>query len=145
MATPFETQITNRTAWKSWMPSPGGDETFTTIGCSPTVITGLLYQLPPEKCGGEGVNLELTGTIDPNGLATSYYFEYIGWEPEGPESKVIGEYNTPTESAGSGTNPVEVGAAITVKDPPIPCYEVNYRLVGVSSAGTSYGESLWGY
>jgi hypothetical protein len=126
------------------VPSLGGDQTFTTDGCPPTVLTGSAHEIL-ETCGYEGVKLELTGTINPNGLSSTYYFEYTEYEPEGYKSKVIGEYRTPTESAGSGTEPIEVSSEISVKDPPLPCWEIKYRLVGVNATGTSYGESRWSF
>jgi hypothetical protein len=120
-------------------PSLGGDETFTT-GCPPTVITGNAHELPPYLCG-EGAYVELTGQINPNGLPTTYYFEYKEYNTYPPAgTELLGEGRTATESAGSGTELDEVGGEIHLKDPPIACYNIEFRLVGANSAGTSYGE-----
>jgi hypothetical protein len=108
------------------------------------VITGPLSWLQPQQCSYEGSNdtLELTGEINPNGLSTNYDFEYSEEKVEsGFNSEHPAQFKTPTESAGSGTKLVKVSATINVKDPPLICWVVTYRLVGVNSAGTSYGES----
>jgi hypothetical protein len=121
------------------IPSLGGNKTFT-IGCPPTAITGSAYELPPYLCG-EGAYVELTGQINPNGLSTTYYFEYKEYNTFPPAgTELLGEGRTATDSAGSGTKLDEVGAEIHLKDPPIACYNIKFRLVGTNSAGTSYGE-----
>lgn len=125
-------------------PSIGGDQTFKTAGCPPTEITGPLSWLEPHYCFGEGYNnFELTGKINPNGLSTTYYFEYSEEKVEGGfSSEHMGEYKTPTESVGNGTTLIKVGSIVPIKDPVIQCYVITYRLVGVSAGGTSYGESV---
>ena len=124
-------------------PGLGGDQTFTTDGCSPRVITGPLSWLQPHQCFGEGNNdFELTGEINPHGRPTTYFFEYS----EGYfSSEDMGEYRTPTESAGSGTTLVKVTSTVSIKDPVISCYSITYRLVGVNTGGISYGESVYAY
>jgi hypothetical protein len=149
-------------------PSFGGDETFTSGGCGPTVITGDATRL---EAGYEfGLNYELAGEVDPNGKATTYYFEY------GPNTAY--GHTTPVEEAGSGSNLVDVSEEVYTeanegeaerarefeewekekkeeeerernfdRGPFIrPDLELcrkpkrwHFRLVGVSAGGTSYG------
>ena len=80
-------------------PSLGGDQTLTT-GCGPTVTTGSALFL------GDWM-YELSGTINPNGEASTYEFEY------GP-TKTYG-YTTSPGEAGSGTSPVDVDAEVEVE------------------------------
>ncbi len=99
----------------------------------PTVITGPVHPLT-KNCLGEGNTLELTGEINPNGLPTTYQFEYA---EEGEKF-----LKTPIESAGSGTKPIKVSATVSVKDPVLECWSITYRLVGVNTGGSSFGETL---
>jgi hypothetical protein len=116
-------------------PTLGGDKTFKTSGCEPpTVTTGIATYL------GGNTHL-LSGEINPNGEASTYYFEY------GPTS-AYGESTSP-ESAGSGTSPVEVTAEIEYEESfdgggfahpdGIHCNFFHFRLVGTNAGGTSYG------
>jgi hypothetical protein len=116
-------------------PTLGGDKTFKTSGCEPpTVTTGVATYL------GENIYL-LSGEIDPNGEASTYYFEY------GPTS-AYGE-STSSESVGSGRSPVDVTAEIEYEasfdgggfahPDGIHCTFFHYRLVGINAGGTSYG------
>ncbi len=116
-------------------PSLGGDKTFTTSGCEPpTVTTGIATYL-----GGN--THKLTGEINPNGDASTYYFEY------GPTTS-YGEATSPG-SAGSGTKALEVTAEIEYEEifdgvffalpPKIICNIFHFRLVGANAGGTSYG------
>ncbi len=116
-------------------PSVGGDQTFTTGGCAPpTVTTGIATYL-----GGN--THKLTGEINPNGEASTYYFEY------GPTTS-YGEATSPG-SAGSGTKALEVAAEIEYEEvfggvffalpPKIICNIFHFRLVGANAGGTSYG------
>ena len=70
----------------------------------------------------------VAGTVDPNGLATTYHFEYGG---------TIGYGNSTTsQSAGSGWQPTPVSGTLTgLKG--LTGY--HFRLVASNSAGTSYG------
>lgn len=70
----------------------------------------------------------LRGAVDPRGSATSYYFQY------GPTRLYGGQ--TPIGGAGAGHGDVEVTAALTGLQP-LTVY--HYRLVAVSSAGTTFG------
>jgi hypothetical protein len=116
-------------------PTLGGDKTFKTGGCEPpTVTTGIGTYL-----GGN--TYLLSGEINPNGEASTYYFEY------GPTS-AYGESTSP-ESAGSGRSPVEVTAEIEYEESfdgggfahpdGIHCNFFHFRLVGTNAGGTSYG------
>jgi hypothetical protein len=98
----------------------------------PTVITGPVHPLT-KNCLGEGNTLELTGEINPNGLSTSYYFEYAE-----EDEKFL---KTHIEAAGSGTTPIKVSSTVTVKDPVLLCWSITYRLVGVNASGTTNGET----
>ena len=70
----------------------------------------------------------VNGSVNPEGLATSYSFQYGTTGAYGSE--------TPSASAGSGTSPVAVSAPLTNLTPDTTYH---YRLVAVSSAGTTVG------
>ena len=73
----------------------------------------------------------LNGMVNPNGLATTYYFEY---------GTTTG-YGTPTTtvSAGSGTDNVTVNANISGLTAGIL---IHFRLVAINSDGTTYGSDM---
>jgi len=73
----------------------------------------------------------LNGSLNPNGLATSYHFEYGTSTSYG--------YSTSTISAGSGTSNISVNANITGL---ITGTTYHFRLVAVNSDGTSNGNDL---
>ena len=68
------------------------------------------------------------GTVDPNGLPTTYYFQYGTTTSYGNA--------TGSASAGSGWNATAVSASIGYLTPGTTYH---YRLVATNSAGTSYG------
>jgi hypothetical protein len=70
----------------------------------------------------------LMGTLDPGGLSTSWYFQY-------GTSTAYGS-TTPTENIGSGTATLPVSAPLSSLTAGTTYH---FRLVAVSSAGTSYG------
>jgi hypothetical protein len=70
----------------------------------------------------------LGATIDPNGKATSYFFQY------GPTTAY--GLTTPTVSVGSGTSKVRVGQIVSRL---LPNAVYHYRVVATSSAGTTSG------
>jgi len=70
----------------------------------------------------------LAGYVDPRGAPTSYYFEYGATSAYGSQ--------TPTGSAGSGSNEVKVSASI---DGLVAGTTYHFRLVAISSAGTTVG------
>ena len=94
------------------------------IGNAPLATT-----LPPTSI--TGTTATLNGTVNPNGLATNYNFEWGLTTSYGNTTTVT--------SAGSGTSGVSVNAAITglTVNQTYHC-----RLVAVNSDGTSYGTDL---
>jgi hypothetical protein len=127
--TTYHYQVTAENEANEAVPSLGGDETFRTAGCPPTVITdGWAWTGPPPETA-----FYAYGTVNPNGLATTYYFETC-WPAE-PSKRCAIDPTSPGE-AGSGTVPVEVSTLSDTEG----CFVVTYRLVAENSAGTSYGE-----
>jgi hypothetical protein len=94
------------------------------IGNNPGVVT-----LPATAV--TGTSATLNGTVNPNGLATTYHFEY---------GTTIGYGNsTSTISAGSGTSDIAVNANISGLIAGTPYH---FRLVAVNSDGTTNGNDL---
>ena len=109
---------------------------------TPTVVTGPVNWLEPHACFEAPNTLELTGEINPNGVPTTYDFEYSEEQVEGGFTKEHpAKFKTTTEPAGSGTTPIKVNADVTVKDPILQCWVITYRLAAMTSAGPTYGES----
>jgi hypothetical protein len=102
--------------------SYGNDRTFTTPG-PPAVTTE-----PDSTTTTTTANLN--GKINPNGLATTYQFEYGKTTAYGTNVP-----STP-KSAGSGTGDIAVSANI---DGLAPLTTYHYRIVATNSMGTSYG------
>jgi len=100
----------------------GSDKTFTTTGTLPTVATTSTTSVT-------SASATLNGTVNPNGEATTYYFEY------GVETSYGS--TTLSSSAGSGTSAVSVIAAISEL---LSDTTYHYRLVATNSEGTSYGD-----
>jgi hypothetical protein len=73
-------------------------------------------------------SVTLTGSIDPHGSATSYYFQY------GPTSAYGAQ--TPVASAGAGTSTVSVAVPVGGLQP-ITTY--HYRLIAVNATGAATG------
>lgn len=82
--------------------SQGVDKTFTTVG-APTG-SGVTYS----EVGSLGEEMTLKATVDPNGQATTFQFEY-GLT----ESSLTNLVPVPAGSAGSGYEPVSVDAVAT--------------------------------
>ena len=105
----------------------GADGIFTTAATSsalPSATTG-----PATAIGATGATL--TGSVTPNGQATTYSFQY-------GETTSYGSQTSPV-SSGSGTTPIAVSATIAgLKEG----QSYHYRLVASSSAGTSDGADL---
>lgn len=98
----------------------GAGLTFTTTGSAvPSVITGGASTVGTTTAS-------VSGTVDPGGVATTYYFEY------GTKSPTT---HTPTASAGAGTTSVTVSARLSGLAPGTKYF---YRLVAVG-AGTKIG------
>jgi phosphodiesterase/alkaline phosphatase D-like protein len=104
----------------------GADQTFTTTGTAPppspkaTVTTG---SATPSTSGAT-----LTGSLNPNGVATSYYFELGTTSNYGQQ--------TPPGAAGSGTQTVAVSAVVNGLKAKTTYH---YRLVAVGPGGASLG------
>ncbi len=73
----------------------------------------------------------LNGTVNPNGLATTWYFEWGTTTAYGNTTAVT--------SAGTGTSTVSVNAGITGLTGGVTYH---YRLVATNADGTSYGTDL---
>ena len=71
----------------------------------------------------------LNGTVNPNGLATDYHFEY-------GNTPMAMTFSTPTVSAGSGTTTVDVSANVSGLLSDTNYY---YKIVGSSMGGTATG------
>jgi Fibronectin type III domain len=100
--------------------SRGDDGIFTTTS-GPVAVTG-------SASGVTATAATLAGTVDPNGRATTWYFEY--GTSTGYGSK------TASKSAGSGTSSAGVSATVSG----LATGRVyHYRLVATSDAGTSRG------
>jgi hypothetical protein len=89
----------------------------------PTTTTGMSTKVTVSSA-------TLNGNVNPNGLSTTYYFEW------GATTSYGNTIPSTPASAGSGTSGVHVSADITGLSPDT---SYHYRLVAVSSAGTSYG------
>jgi hypothetical protein len=100
--------------------SKGADRTFSTTP-PPTVVTGSASNIEPTSA-------TVAGTVNPQGLATTYLFEY------GKTTKYGSK--TASKSAGSGTSAVAVTTTISSLSPGTTYH---YRIVATSSAGTSKG------
>src|SRR5215212_7800518 len=83
------------------------------VAAAPAITTGAVSNLAPTTA-------VLNGTVDPNGTATSYIFQY------GP-TRLYGAA-TPQGSAGGGNKGVRVSAAIAGL---APATTYHYRLVGL--------------
>ncbi len=101
--------------------SLGGDVGFSTTGAAPTVGT-----LSANSISTQGARL--TGTVNPNGLPTSWYFVY-------GTSTAYGS-RTASQSAGSGTHPVNLSYTIS-KLAATTGY--HFQLIAVNAAGTRGG------
>jgi hypothetical protein len=99
----------------------GSDQSFTTVAGAPTVQTGAAQSVGASTA-------TLTGSVNPQGHSTSWWFEYGTTTGYGSR--------TSSKGAGSGTASVSVSAAVS-KLAAVTTY--HYRLVASSSAGKSLG------
>ena len=103
----------------------GSDVSFTTPKRpAPAVVTGHAGSITQTTA-------RLAGTVDPEGEATSYVFQYGTSSAYGSQ--------TPTVDAGSGTATVSASAAI---GPLTPDTTYHYRLVATNPAGTTSGHDV---
>ncbi len=98
----------------------GADSTFSTTG-APTPTTGSTTSISLTSA-------KLNGTLVPNGLATTWYFEYGTSTSYGTKTSV--------KSAGSGTSKSNVSASLSGLKAGTTYH---YRLVAANSAGTTSG------
>ncbi len=103
--------------------SHGSDGILTTTAptAAPTVSTDAADQIGPFKAA-------LHGSVDPNGLSTTWFFEY---------GKTTG-YGTKTPSANAGSGTSSQGVSVLVQSLEAGV-TYHFRLVATSSAGTSRG------
>ena len=101
---------------------PHDTTTTTTPASVPSVSTGAVDETT-------STSTKLTGTVDPNGAQTTYYFEY-GTSPNYGET-------TSSVDAGSGTNDLSIS---TILSGLLSGQTYHYRLVAINSLGTSYGQ-----
>src|SRR5207237_9024105 len=100
--------------------SRGADGLLTT-SAAPQASTGAAGSVTPTSA-------TLTGTVNPSGRATTWFFEYGTSTSYGSK--------TPAKDAGSGTSPLAVSAQVTG----LTTGRVyHFRLVATSDAGTSRG------
>jgi hypothetical protein len=95
---------------------------FTTLPPPPTAQTGAATERTETAA-------LLTGTVDPNGLSTTYYYQY-GESAEYSKT-------TPAHQAGAGSVAVQAPAEL---DDLVPSTVYHYRLVAVNEDGATYGE-----
>lgn len=103
----------------------GPDQTFTVPG--PLVVS----TSAASEVGQSSANV--TGTVDPEGVETYYYYQY------GPTTE-YGQRTAPGElgvDVGEGTTPVHAPATLV---PLTPGITYHYRLVAWNEYGTSYGQ-----
>jgi hypothetical protein len=91
----------------------------------PTVTTGTATKVASTLA-------TINGTVNPNGSATTYYFEY------GPTPSYGNTVPISPQSAGGGAINVNVSADISGKFTPTNTY--HYRIVATNKSGTSHGE-----
>lgn len=101
------------------------DSAFAAAPSAPTVTTGHVVSVTPASA-------VVTGTVDPNGSPTTWYFEY-GLSTPGTFTS-----STPVTDAGTGTAVVPV--TVTLHNL-ASATSYNYRIVGVNKLGTIDGAS----
>jgi hypothetical protein len=99
----------------------GADQTFTTVAAAPTAVTGSAQNVG-------ATTATLTGSVDPRGLATSWYFEY------GTTTKYGSRTATVNTGVGSGLRGVSAAVLGLTGGG-----TYHFRLVASSTAGTTRG------
>jgi hypothetical protein len=99
----------------------GADQSFATLPPAPTVATGSASVITYQSA-------TLNGTVNPNGVATTYYFQYGATTAYGS--------TTGPQSAGSGSSAAAANAPITGLS---PAGTYHFQIVAVSTSGTSFG------
>ena len=100
--------------------SRGADRTFSTA-TAPAAVTGSVASIT-------FTSARLKGTVNPNGIATNWYFEYGTSTSYGTK--------TAAKSAGAGTRSVSESASITGLK---AATTYHYRLVATNASGTTAG------
>jgi phosphodiesterase/alkaline phosphatase D-like protein len=100
----------------------GEDRSFRTAASKPDAETGWISDLT-------SASATLDGVVDPHGASTQYFFEY-------GETEAFGR-TTPLASAGAGTEPVTVQAALSGLRPRTTYH---FRLVATNESGTGFGD-----
>jgi hypothetical protein len=103
--------------------SRGADRTFSTAG-PPTVVTGPASSITHRSA-------RLNGNVNPNGLATTWYFEYGRSTRYGARTRI--------RSAGKGAKPVNVSVALSGLR---VATTYHYRLVARNAVGTRRGANV---
>ncbi len=103
--------------------TPSSDQTFTTPPSGPAAPSAIAS--PPEVIAG---GYRLKGAINPNGLATTYHFQF------GTTTAYGADLPEPDESAGSGETAVPVSQEVTGL---APNTTYHYRVVAHNSDGTT--------
>ena len=98
----------------------GADVTFTTTA-QPTAVTGSAMNVTKTSA-------TVTGTVNPNGAATTFFFQY--------GTSIVYGSTTSTRSAGSDTSNHSESASISGLS---PGKTYHFRIVAKNAAGTSYG------
>jgi hypothetical protein len=101
----------------------GADRTFSTSG-PPTVVTGSTSSVTHRSA-------RLNGSVNPNGLATSWYFEYGTTTRYGARTR--------TGNAGNGTRPVNASVALSGLR---AATTYHFRLVAKNATGTRRGADV---
>jgi hypothetical protein len=110
--------------------SLGADMSFTATTTTTTTTTAAPTVTTKAATNRTISSARLNGTVNPNGLATTYYFDY------GPSPSYGSK--TAVASAGSGKGNSNVSATVTGVGTGI----YHFRLVATSSAGTTFGSDL---
>ena len=92
------------------------------LAAAPTITTGGVANVAPTSA-------VLNGTVDPNGTATNYLFQY-------GTTRLYGA-GTPATGAGAGKKGVRVAAGL---DALAPATTYHYRLVGLRGSRTFFGK-----
>jgi len=107
------------------MTAYGPDETFTTAAeAIPVVQTGAVSGVTPTSAS-------ISGTVDPEGIQTSYAFE-VGTDTGYSGAKLYGD-----AGSGEGAEPITVALEDLA-----PGTTYHYRLTASNADGTSYGQDM---
>lgn len=103
--------------------SVGAGTAFAAVGTAPSATTGQVTSVRPTVA-------DVAGTVNPNGSATTWYFQY------GPSTNATYGSTTAVMAAGSARADADVTASLTGL---APATSYHYRIVASSGAGTTVG------